>query len=105
MGAQAFKELLIAHGLGRPFDIVYIDWRMPGMDGVTATQAVRRMARLRHLPIVGMNGFLSKPIDPDVLWATLLKWIKPRGMTLDTLPGVALDFSFDLSPEKRGLTA
>jgi two-component system sensor histidine kinase/response regulator len=27
---------------------------------------------------VGMNDFLSKPLDPDDLWRMLLKWIRPR---------------------------
>ena len=26
----------------------------------------------------GMNGFVSKPINPDELWRSLLAWIKPR---------------------------
>ena len=110
-GEEALRKVHSAR-----YDLVLMDMQMPVMDGVTATQAIRRIVRLRNLPIVamtanaraedrlscldaGMNDFLSKPIDPDVLWAMLLKWIKPRDGSLDTPADVALDFSFDLSPE------
>jgi two-component system sensor histidine kinase/response regulator len=65
------------------------------MDGLTATRAIRKMGRLKHLPIVamtanameqdrqkclaaGMNDALIKPIDPERISDMLLKWIKPR---------------------------
>ncbi|MBC7547501.1 MAG: response regulator, partial [Polaromonas sp.] len=113
--AQNGEEALTKVNSAR-YDLVLMDMQMPVMDGVTATQAIRRMTRLRNLPIVamtanaraedrrscldaGMNDFLSKPIDPDVLWAMLLKWIKPRDGSLDTPADTGLDFSFDLSPE------
>ena len=76
------------------FDLVFMDMQMPVMDGVAATRAIRRIATLANLPIVamtanameqdrqlciaaGMNDSVTKPIDPRVLWATLLRWITP----------------------------
>jgi two-component system sensor histidine kinase/response regulator len=77
------------------FDLVFMDMHMPVMDGVTATQRIRAMARFAHLPIVamtanameqdrrkcmdsGMNDFLVKPVDPDDMWSILLRWLRPR---------------------------
>ena len=78
-----------------PFDIVFMDLQMPEMDGFTATRLLRTQPRLQELPIIamtahalveerqrcleaGMNDHVSKPIDPDALFATLMRWAKPR---------------------------
>jgi len=76
------------------YDAILMDIQMPVMDGYTATREIRKDKRFKELPIIamtahamagdedksleaGMNGHVAKPIDPDQLFATLQKWIKP----------------------------
>ncbi len=71
-----------------PFDVVLMDLQMPVMDGHQATKHLRADPRFATLPIIamtahatveerdaclanGMNGHVSKPIEPAVLFATL----------------------------------
>ncbi len=72
--------------------LVLMDMHMPRMDGLATTRALRQLEGGRELPIVamtanafaedaerclaaGMNDFITKPVDPERLYATLLKWL------------------------------
>ena len=87
-GAVAIEMLA-----GQDYDLVLMDMQMPVMDGIAATKEIRKEPRYAKLPIVamtanamnrdmekclaaGMNDYVAKPIDPDVLFTTVLRWLK-----------------------------
>jgi two-component system sensor histidine kinase/response regulator len=84
-------DLLLAHG----FDCVLMDVQMPVMDGLQATRAIRAHPQTASTPVVamtanaqdedrarclaaGMNDFLTKPVEPAQLYATLARWLRPQ---------------------------
>ncbi len=87
-GAVAVEKLSRPHA----YDFVLMDVQMPVMDGYEATRRARTFAHNRTVPIIamtahamssererclaaGMNDHVGKPIEVDVLYATLERWL------------------------------
>ncbi|MCA2967650.1 MAG: response regulator [Acidobacteriaceae bacterium] len=76
----------------RPFDLILMDWEMPGMDGLATARALQqRWSESERIPILaitanamqgdrerclaaGMADYLTKPIDLATLSAAIARW-------------------------------
>jgi hypothetical protein len=74
------------------YALILMDMQMPVLDGIEATKSIRQIENRADTPILaltanafnedrekclaaGMNDFIAKPFEPDVLFAMLLKWM------------------------------
>ncbi len=81
--------------LNETFDLILMDMQMPEMDGVEATRRLRQITAYAEIPIIattanvmqdarlachdaGMNDLITKPIDEQILYGKLLRWITGR---------------------------
>ncbi len=89
-GSQALGELAISD-----FDVIFMDIRMPVMDGLEATKEIRKreQGKNRHTPIIaltagamveereecfraGMDEYITKPFSDEALREALIRWIR-----------------------------
>jgi CheY-like chemotaxis protein len=94
------------------FDCVLMDIQMPEMDGLTATQKIRQEDKHKQLPILamtahamkgeaekslaaGMNQHITKPIDPFVLYAALIKHIHRKNVEIKQTSTGSLPYEID----------
>jgi len=89
-GMEAISEL--ERSENDPFDLILMDWRMPGMDGITTTEKIKKknpgLSRIPFILMVtaygreevirkardaGVDAFLIKPVNPSVLFDTIME--------------------------------
>lgn len=96
-------EMVKASGVPSKYQLVFMDLQMPVMDGYQSTIEIRKLKDYKTLPIVamtadamtgvrekvleiGMMDMVTKPINPDEVFAKLLQWItKTEGIKIDQL--------------------
>lgn len=78
------------------YDLILMDVQMPRMDGLDATRRLRAIPGRVLVPIIamtanafaddrarclaaGMDDFIAKPVDPEILYATILRWLDEAG--------------------------
>ncbi|MBW2486559.1 MAG: response regulator, partial [Deltaproteobacteria bacterium] len=89
-GAEGIAELEAA-AKDKAFELVIMDWKMPGIDGVEASKRIKNHTGLGKIPAIilvtaygreeimrqaedlGLEGYLLKPITPSILFDTIMQ--------------------------------
>ncbi|MCG5240668.1 response regulator [Azospirillum doebereinerae] len=110
-GAEAVEIARAELTAGAPFDIVFADWRMPGMDGIETVTAIRDLhtkgtapafvlvtayggAEIMHrAQRASVDEILVKPVNPSVLLDSASRALGIAGN--DTIPSAAPDATIE----------
>jgi CheY-like chemotaxis protein/HPt (histidine-containing phosphotransfer) domain-containing protein len=117
-GPEAISAIEMTLPSGQPYDLLLLDWKMPGMDGIDTIEAIRRIPGLARLPVTlivtaygndefmaelgkaEISAFLTKPVDARALLGTITNLFldAPQGEAEAAQGGVPM-----VSPALRGL--
>lgn len=91
-GSIAMSKLENSIAIGKPFDMVFIDWRMPQHDGQSLVRWIRSQKAFRKTPLflttaelqpadvqnfhkLGITDFIIKPVSFEVLFRKITEYI------------------------------
>jgi len=108
-GEEALSAIRSASEAGHPFDLVLMDCRMPGIDGIEASRSIKADRTISHIPAIvmisafdreeamgrqatpGLEAFLSKPVNESLLIDTIASIFPAKsdypGSALQPAPG------------------
>ena len=90
-GEEAIAEMDGAARSGKPFEIIFLDWKMPGIDGIETAKRIRSMENISETNSVimvtayskdevidqardaGIKSFLIKPVSQSMLFDTIME--------------------------------
>jgi len=115
-GQEALSELEKAES-NDGYDLVLMDWKMPGMDGIETTRRIKESSKLSNIPVLlvtgygreeiklraedaGIEGFLIKPISPFLLYDTIMEKFGEETSKTSHVPEQILETTEALKPIK-----
>lgn len=108
-GREAVEKTLDRHRRNQDYNVVLLDWKMPGMNGIEAAREIRRCVG-DELPILlisaydwseieeearsaGINGFISKPLFKSTLYYGLTHYADIPGLKAEQKGDPEQDFT------------
>jgi two-component system sensor histidine kinase/response regulator len=96
-GQEAIDSVIRSDLADSPFDLILVDWRMPGLDGFATAERLGQLALRRRPALIlvsaagsilaadelaqaGFSGFLAKPITPSTLYDGLVGLLHPDSL-------------------------
>ncbi len=106
--ASNAEEALVKISQNKPYDIYFIDWFMPGMNGIDLSKRIKQSDILRHSIVimisstdwdriakeaksVGVNRFLSKPLFPSDIFDCINECLGTEITKTDPVEKIEMD--------------